>query len=324
MLLLRSEKICWYSWDRAPSFSSSSCLQAYRENFDPHAVILTECRLMAYFGVEPILVADVVLWPARSIIKQSYEARERKDDSSLPFHLGYGNLNGDGFGIGWFPRASSLCVDANPCVFTSVTPAWNNENLNRLATKLESGLIFAHVRAAYPGMPVSEQNCHPFQWGRYLFMHNGVVAGFMRLRRALLARFSDAVYNTVQSFHSDSAVSFALFLNCLPDLTSVHPPKVLLRALEDAIATIREVQAEVGITATSLLNFVVSDGATMVATRYVSAPGEEPASLYYAEGGGFDRGGASCEAGSSGMPVPAGVQAPRPAPRACREDGRAA
>ena len=23
------------------------------------------------------------------------------------------------------------------------------------------------------GMPVSEQNCHPFQWGRYLFMHNG-------------------------------------------------------------------------------------------------------------------------------------------------------
>lgn len=42
MLLLRSEKICWYSWDRAPSFSSSSCLQAYRENFDPHAVILTE------------------------------------------------------------------------------------------------------------------------------------------------------------------------------------------------------------------------------------------------------------------------------------------
>lgn len=50
-------------------------------------------------------------------------------------------------------------------VFTSITPAWNNENLNRLATKLESGVIFAHVRAAYPGMPVSEQNCHPFQWG---------------------------------------------------------------------------------------------------------------------------------------------------------------
>ena len=49
----------------------------------------------------PVLVADVVLWPDRSIIKQSYDARERKMDTSLPSHLAYGNLNGDGFGIGW-------------------------------------------------------------------------------------------------------------------------------------------------------------------------------------------------------------------------------
>lgn len=50
---------------------------------------------------------------------------------------------------------------------------------------------------------------HPFQWGRYLFMHNGVVAGFMKIRRALLAELSDAAYNAVQSFHSDSAVRWA-------------------------------------------------------------------------------------------------------------------
>ncbi len=39
----------------------------------------------------------------------------------------------------------------------------NNENLGRLSCKITSPLVFAHVRAAYPGMPVSEQNCHPFQ-----------------------------------------------------------------------------------------------------------------------------------------------------------------
>ena len=61
-----------------------------------------------------------------------------------------------------------------------------------------SPLVFAHVRAAYPGMPVSEQNCHPFQWGRYMWMHNGVVGGFMKIRRALLASLSDAAYDTVQ------------------------------------------------------------------------------------------------------------------------------
>ena len=54
-------------------------------------------------------------------------------------------------------------MDPTPCTFTSITPAWNNDNLGRLACKITSPLVFAHVRAAYPGMPVSEQNCHPFQ-----------------------------------------------------------------------------------------------------------------------------------------------------------------
>ncbi len=88
------------------------------------------------------------------------------------------------------------------------------------------------VRAAMPGMPVSEQNCHPFQWGRYMWMHNGLVGGFMQIRRALLGTLSDAAYDTVQSFHSDSAVCFSVFLHHLPDLTSLHPPQVVLRALE--------------------------------------------------------------------------------------------
>lgn len=40
-------------------------------------------------------------------------------------------------------------------------------------------------------------------------MHNGVVAGFMQIRRRLLAELTDAAYNAVQSFHSDSAVRWA-------------------------------------------------------------------------------------------------------------------
>jgi hypothetical protein len=71
---------------------------------------------MSYIG-PPITVADVVVRPSRSIIKQSYDARERRNDSSLPFHLGYGNLNGDGFGIGWFPpEPTSAKADHTPCV----------------------------------------------------------------------------------------------------------------------------------------------------------------------------------------------------------------
>jgi hypothetical protein len=66
-------------------------------------------------------------------------------------------------------------------------------------------------------------------------MHNGVISGFMGIRRKLLACLSDAAYNAVQSFHSDSAVSFALFLNHLPDLSTQHSPAVLLRAMEVSV-----------------------------------------------------------------------------------------
>jgi glutamine amidotransferase len=292
---------------------------------------------MAYMGPE-VLVAEVVLYPSRSIIKvnipemlpmasprppscrqitvvasikrsgryfnqqfhrttnsshtlqQSYDARERRNDASLPLHLSYGNLNGDGFGIGWYPPCGPCSRhDTSPCTFTSVTPAWNNLNLSRLAKKLDSGLIFAHVRAAYPGMPVSEQNCHPFAHGQYLFMHNGVVAGFLDIRRRLLAKLSDAAYNSVQSFSSDSAVCFAVFLDQLPNLTERQPPEVLLRAIQDTIATISRIQAESGIVDISLLNFVVSDGRTMVASRFVSSDSEQPASLYFAEGSAYER-----------------------------------
>lgn len=58
------------------------------------------------------------------------------------------------------------------------------------------------------------------------------VGGFMRVRRALLSVLSDAAYDTVQSFHSDSAVAFSIFLHHLPDLTQQQPPHVLLRAME--------------------------------------------------------------------------------------------
>ena len=57
----------------------------------------------------------------------------------------------------------------------------------------------------------------------------------MKIRRALLATLADAAYDTVSSFHSDSAISFSIFLNHLPDLDSQQSPQVLLQAMEVCI-----------------------------------------------------------------------------------------
>ncbi len=53
------------------------------------------------------------------------------------------------------------------------------------------------------------------------------------------------------------------------------------------LATITAAQEQAAVIEVSLLNFVVSDGSTLVATRFVSHKEEEAASLYYAEGSAF-------------------------------------
>src|SRR6266496_4521625 len=104
------------------------------------------CRFLCYRGPE-ILLSDLLYKPANSLILQSFHAKERTEP-----------LNGDGVGVGWYTPE----ITSTPCVSASLTPAWSNHNLRQLSDHVKSGCFFAHVRAASPGMRVSEANCHPF------------------------------------------------------------------------------------------------------------------------------------------------------------------
>ena len=95
---------------------------------------------------------------------------------------------------------------------------------------------------------------------------------------------SDEAYDAVPSFHSDSAVAFGLFLHFLPHHDRKLSPDILLKAMEQTISTIADYCKKFSVMEVSLLNFVVSDGSTMIATRYVFPENGQPASLYYAEG----------------------------------------
>ncbi len=66
-------------------------------------------------------------------------------------------------------------------------------------------------------------------------------------------------------------------------------PRPAAPLLQATFATITAAQEEADISDISLLNFVVSDGVSMIATRYVSHSTEDPASLYYAEASAFQR-----------------------------------
>lgn len=229
------------------------------------------CRFLAYRGRE-VFMSDLLVKSEQSLILQSYKARERKEP-----------LNGDGFGAGWYETE----VDPTPCVFTSTTPAWSNRNLHRLAEKIRSTCVFAHVRAASPGSYVSEFNCHPFQHEQFLWMHNGSIAQFEKIKRPLRESLRDRYYNLIQGT-TDSEHAFAVFLNLLHERVGDYSVEDLHDAMAATIRQLLEWQRQAGIDGPSYLNFAVTDGVSVVASRYVSDPEAEPPSLYIARGERFE------------------------------------
>jgi glutamine amidotransferase len=229
------------------------------------------CRFLAYKGRE-IFLSDLLTRPAESLIRQSFKAREREEP-----------LNGDGFGVGWYVQE----IDPTPCVFTSVQPAWANRNLHRLADKVQSTCLFAHVRAASPRSPVSELNCHPFQYDRFLWMHNGRIAGFDKTRRLIRDHLNDEFYNFIQGT-TDSEHAFALFLNELSRHLDDYDLERLYRTLRTTIRKLERWREKAGVSESSYLNISLTDGNSIVAVRYVSDPEAEPQSLYIARGERFE------------------------------------
>jgi predicted glutamine amidotransferase len=149
------------------------------------------CRWIAYKG-EPVPLEHYVTKPRHSLVTQSLSAAESS-----------ASTNGDGFGLGWYGG------HAEPGLFREVRPAWSDENLLYLCRHLRSHLFFAHVRAA-TGTAVTRQNCHPFACGRWLFMHNGFVGSWQRLRRKVEALISDELYASRLGTTDSEAVFLAI------------------------------------------------------------------------------------------------------------------
>ena len=225
------------------------------------------CRFALYLG-PPITLDTLVTRPTNSIIHQSFHSHERQEP-----------LNGDGFGVGWYvPELSPA-----PAVFRSITPAWNNGNLLSLARVTVSECVLAHVRAASPGLPVTETNCHPFSHGRYAFMHNGSIGGFQGLRRGLLESLTDDAFGVIQG-STDSELMFALFLDHHRRLAGHDAGDAMAAALEATILHVVEATRRAGVREPSYLNLAVSDGRRAAAARFTSGPSAEAASLYVHEG----------------------------------------
>lgn len=221
------------------------------------------CRFLAYTG-QPTVMEDLIFNASNSLVNQSKKSTMRVNP-----------LNGDGFGIGWYPNHE----DNIPGTFVSIEPAWSNRNLIQIAAKIKTPHFFAHVRDASKGMPVSQSNCHPFQFGPYLWMHNGRLDQFSRFRRAIMNDLSDQAFEFVKG-NTDSECAFAIFLDEIK--FDVHASEeTLINAMLSTIKKISNYRIAAKADTNAFINFAVTNGKNSLFTRLSTVAEIRPASLFY-------------------------------------------
>jgi predicted glutamine amidotransferase len=202
------------------------------------------CRWLAYSG-ELMSPATVILDTPHSLVEQS-----------LHSPLGKETVNGDGFGLGWYPADGN---GGKPWLYRSIEPAWYNENLRDIAGAVQSSVFFAHVRAA-SGPPIQQTNCHPFRYGNWMFMHNGGLRDWWRVRHEVMMLIDPELYPLVRGT-TDSEAIFHVALT----MGLAEDP---IAGMGGAIRKIEEVGRRLGVEHPVQGSFAVSNGVTIWAFRY--------------------------------------------------------
>lgn len=264
------------------------------------------CRWFAYISPgEPTLLADVLLTPANAITKQVSEhylpyllphGQEKELDDAPDALLRMRNslLNMDGLGIAWYTTSASAYTankdGMRPALYKSQSPPTNDFNFRSLCENTESNCLFAHIRAT-SGSVVAPVNSHPFVFGRHVFMHNGVISDFTRIRRDMSDLLAyDAYENVKGSTDSEHAAGLFMTFLCGTSHTKDAWEKIysideLKNALQKTVVTILELQNKAlgDKKNPNSLNFAATDGQKLVACRFRNHDTQLPPSLYWSE-----------------------------------------
>jgi len=201
------------------------------------------CRLFGFRSAASERVHDALVLERNSLRRQSLE-------------------HPDGWGI------ASWEDGGLPQVARGLGAAHLDPEFERVSSAVKARTVLAHLRLASVGS-VKLDNAHPFTHGRWAFAHNGTLHAFDRHRPAIEALIAPA-YRAFRG-DTDSERCFALFLTRLSSRAdplgtpSLRDVQWALATAMDEIATVTDV--DVGNGKRSAMNFLVTDGELLAATR---------------------------------------------------------
>lgn len=160
----------------------------------------------------------------------------------------------DGWGVAAFSQTGRR-------IETGVLSAESCSRFDALGD-LTTQAMLVHIRLASVGT-VHERNTHPFAAGPWVFMHNGTLKNFEKARARFEAELAPALRQELKG-ETDSERCFALFRTYLEDRTGVED---VVAALTRVFRTAEKICDDDSAGKRSAMNFLVSDGVRVFATR---------------------------------------------------------
>jgi glutamine amidotransferase len=172
----------------------------------------------------------------------------------------------DGWGVAYY-------IGDSPHLIKSSDQAVSDQLFHRVSGVVSSQTVLAHIRKATQGTR-SPLNSHPFQYGRWIFAHNGNVKSFATHLEELRGRIHPQFRRFVLG-DTDSEVVFYLFLTHMQRLKDVHRDDFdandLAEAASEAIAELIEVTGPLMVDGgdpsrdENFLTFIITNGRVMLA-----------------------------------------------------------
>lgn len=170
----------------------------------------------------------------------------------------------DGWGVAYY-------LSGAPHVIKSANTALDDHLFKRISGIVTSETVLAHVRKATTG-DHTIINTHPFQYGPWVFVHNGNIKDFADARDALTANIPP-IYRRFILGDTDSEVLFYLLLGNMANRAQLDRPGYALDDLADAaketIASICDLVGDIcedddAPSNNNFLSFVITNGRTML------------------------------------------------------------
>lgn len=209
------------------------------------------CRLYGFHATEETKVECSLVHAQNALLRQS-----RSD--------ALGRAHAHGWGVAYYENS-------HPTVVRRAFAAFEDLHFSHTAEKMYTNTVVAHVRLATVGEPCLE-NAHPFHHGCWAFAHNGTVREFDTVRQSMLAETEP----WLQALRGGATDSEHIFLWLL---SRIHrhggglaqrrfDPQILIDIVADSTDTIADWCAKAGAEQLSKLNFILTDGKVVIATRF--------------------------------------------------------